>query len=583
MDYRSASIYVSNLGIKLDQGYSTLILACKILQKYKKSDIKQITSAACLFISASFQEVSLRLEMLANEGFQTELLLREINIILEYFSGAVAFDTSYPRVLRILNEMQTRSRRTVEPSMTCAVVAALDPFLVTVVPEEIAKASISLVLYHLYRRDIPSEDVYLANKIVRNAKSLSRANWIHANYKLDWLVSMNNFSERLIRATIDDDRIDTKPLIPVNTEVVVKMLGKGGYGSVSLVNVNGGKRMAKKDQTKASVFIKELAVLKSFEHTNIIECDWFSYYIKDQRLIYSLYLEPASESLYDKINALKIKYVRETNGTPTSLWKSIYVDRNIQEEYILPYHQRKAYALNISRGLEYLHSKGVMHRDIKPANILIVDDVAKIADFGLVKTEVGNKNDYLKSILVYTPAYRSAEFLTMDLTTTDTFSYYSFEQDVWAFGLLMMEIETSCNPEYIFDVDKMVVGIPDIPPANIRIDWSVNRRTRIMSYNCLLAITKALGSPPNDGKFVVPFDQPRPSTLGIKEQNIDRLLLEILSYTDRPTMKQIYDYLLRHTSNYALVKSYLMSNKMDVEKSYESMSIDAEDYDMLIS
>ncbi len=40
-------------------------------------------------------------------------------------------------------------------------------------------------------------------------------------------------------------------------------------------------------------------------------------------------------------------------------------------------------SLDITKGLEYIHSKGIIHKDIKPKNILIADTTAKISDFGI--------------------------------------------------------------------------------------------------------------------------------------------------------------------------------------------------------
>ncbi|KAJ0084155.1 hypothetical protein Patl1_29546 [Pistacia atlantica] len=37
------------------------------------------------------------------------------------------------------------------------------------------------------------------------------------------------------------------------------------------------------------------------------------------------------------------------------------------------------------KGLNYLHQNGYFHRDLKPENLLVLKDVIKIADFGLVR------------------------------------------------------------------------------------------------------------------------------------------------------------------------------------------------------
>lgn len=43
--------------------------------------------------------------------------------------------------------------------------------------------------------------------------------------------------------------------------------------------------------------------------------------------------------------------------------------------------------IQMCEGIAYMHEKGVYHRDIKPSNILIINNVIKVADFGLSRFE----------------------------------------------------------------------------------------------------------------------------------------------------------------------------------------------------
>ena len=55
-----------------------------------------------------------------------------------------------------------------------------------------------------------------------------------------------------------------------------------------------------------------------------------------------------------------------------------------QERKTISLQKLIAFALDIARGMEYIHSQGVIHRDLKPENILIGEDShLKIADFGI--------------------------------------------------------------------------------------------------------------------------------------------------------------------------------------------------------
>jgi len=96
----------------------------------------------------------------------------------------------------------------------------------------------------------------------------------------------------------------------------------------------------------------------------------------------------------------------------------------------------------IARGLQAVHDKGVVHRDLKPDNIFLVEregkqDVVKIVDFGLAKSEAGQR-------------------LTQDGTVVGTAEYISPEQvtgqdtdprsDQYSLGCILYEMLTSQLP-----------------------------------------------------------------------------------------------------------------------------------------
>ncbi|CAI5471548.1 unnamed protein product, partial [Closterium sp. Yama58-4] len=84
----------------------------------------------------------------------------------------------------------------------------------------------------------------------------------------------------------------------------------------------------------------------------------------------------------------------------------------------LTLQQRVGILLGVARGLEYLHSFGIVHRDIKPANILLDAHMqAKVADFGLVHVGEGTATGFtrvLGTVGYVDPAYT----LTHNATTT---------------------------------------------------------------------------------------------------------------------------------------------------------------------
>ncbi|MFS7902752.1 putative dual-specificity kinase TKL-Pl-4 family [Helianthus anomalus] len=116
------------------------------------------------------------------------------------------------------------------------------------------------------------------------------------------------------------------------------------------------------------------------------------------------------------------------------------------------------FALDIAKGLSYLHSKKIIHLDVKPENILIdsQNKKLKLADFG---EAVFDPFELFTSGEVGTRGYMAPEVLSK--------KPYGFKCDVYSFAICLWEIYC-CEMAYTYDLDNIPVEIykemrPSIP------------------------------------------------------------------------------------------------------------------------
>ncbi|KAI6694760.1 hypothetical protein NL676_022470 [Syzygium grande] len=196
------------------------------------------------------------------------------------------------------------------------------------------------------------------------------------------------------------------------------ILGRGGFGVVYKGELHDGTKIAVKRMESVAMgnkgmneFQAEIAVLTKVRHRHLVAL--LGYCINgDERLLVYEYMPQGTLTQH--------LFEWQEKGCAPLTWK-----------------QRVTIALDVARGVEYLHSlaqQSFIHRDLKPSNILLGDDMrAKVADFGLVKNAPDGKYS-VETRLAGTFGYLAPEYAATGRVTTKV--------DVYAFGVVLMEIIT---------------------------------------------------------------------------------------------------------------------------------------------
>ncbi|XP_017700724.2 receptor-like kinase TMK4 [Phoenix dactylifera] len=195
------------------------------------------------------------------------------------------------------------------------------------------------------------------------------------------------------------------------------IIGRGGFGDVYKGQLNATAIAVKRNRAGLmgkkgnEEFRAEIDVLQKVRHRHLVAllgyCD-----DGDEKLLIYEYMPGGTleQHLFDH---------SETGFSPLT-WK-----------------QRLVIALDVARGVEYLHSmaqESFIHRDLKPSNILLDNDKrAKVSDFGLVKLAVDRQKSMMTR-LAGTFGYLAPEYAITGKVTTKI--------DVYAFGVILMELTT---------------------------------------------------------------------------------------------------------------------------------------------
>lgn len=196
----------------------------------------------------------------------------------------------------------------------------------------------------------------------------------------------------------------------------IKLIGSGGYGRVFTAKHRLDKTIYvikrvkyNDDDDKDEKVKREVEVLATLSHPNIVR-----------------YYNSWNGDDYVKRSLMKCLFIQMEfcdKGT-LEAWIEKRRRKNPNKDLSLELFKQ------IVKGVDYIHSEGLIHRDLKPSNIFLVDtQQIKIGDFGLVTFQ---KYDKLRTEERGTPSYMSPE----QLTSVD----YGNEVDIFALGLILSEL-----------------------------------------------------------------------------------------------------------------------------------------------
>ncbi|CAB4283321.1 unnamed protein product [Prunus armeniaca] len=192
-------------------------------------------------------------------------------------------------------------------------------------------------------------------------------------------------------------------------------LGEGGFGPVYKGILNDGREVAIKRLSSLSEqgleeFTNEVLLIMKLQHKNLVRLCGFCVDGEEKLLAYEF--------------------------MPNSSLDVILFDSKKRAR--LDWSRRISIISGIARGILYLHEDSrlrIIHRDLKASNILLDNEMnPNISDFGMARIFVGSEGEANTATIVGTYGYMAPEYAMEGL--------YSVKSDVFAFGVLLIEIIT---------------------------------------------------------------------------------------------------------------------------------------------
>uniref|UniRef100_A0A8C4S6W5 non-specific serine/threonine protein kinase n=1 Tax=Erpetoichthys calabaricus TaxID=27687 RepID=A0A8C4S6W5_ERPCA len=193
-------------------------------------------------------------------------------------------------------------------------------------------------------------------------------------------------------------------------------IGSGSFGTVYKGKWHGDVAVKMLNVTaptpqQLQAFKNEVGVLRKTRHVNILL--FMGYTTKPQLAIVTQWCE--GSSLYHHLHIIETKF---------EMIKLIDIARQT------------------AQGMDYLHAKSIIHRDLKSNNIFLHEDLTvKIGDFGLATVKSRWSGSHQFEQLSGSILWMAPEVIRMQDKNP-----YSFQSDVYAFGIVLYELMTGQLP-----------------------------------------------------------------------------------------------------------------------------------------
>lgn len=215
----------------------------------------------------------------------------------------------------------------------------------------------------------------------------------------------------------------------LNDFTAVKVLGKGAYGKVHLVQDKTSKKLfAQKQLRKPVINILEEQV---DTHTKLVERT-----ISERKILTNITHHPNIVKLFYALQDADKFYLILEYIPGGELFHHLTSNNSLGN--VFKEDDVAFYAAQMALGLRHLHKLGIVYRDLKPENCLLNSSGHLVlTDFGLSKT-IGNSPEDSCTSIIGTPEYMAPEILKGDK--------YDYSVDWWSLGCVIYDMMTGKPP-----------------------------------------------------------------------------------------------------------------------------------------